>query len=175
MASSDATYFNRPTSGPSCEQLVKYILQAEIITTARSGAYSGTVCSSTNTFYNYCYLCRSTASTVFSWFTPHYHTAACGEGVHGTWLWYSNPTSVNQARCEGTSNALDVGKIKHKIKSPKPHNPSNTTSRWVLIKINNDQTILMLNELSTQTNKSVSPWYWLHFYLLWNGEDGPMC
>ena len=67
MASSDATYFNRPMFGPTCEEIVKYILQAEIISTAQSGAYSGTVYVFINKhLYNYCYLCRSTASTVFS-------------------------------------------------------------------------------------------------------------
>ena len=88
MASTDAVFFERPMSEPSCEELVKYILQAEIITTARSGAYSGTpctVCTSTNDAHTL-YLCRSTASAVLSRHIAHHYTAACGERAYRMWL-----------------------------------------------------------------------------------------
>ena len=121
----DAAFFERPMSEPSCEELhvVKCILQAEIITTARSGAYSGTpctVCTSTNDAHTL-YLCRSTASAVLSRHIAHHYTAACGERVYRMWLWHGNPTIVNQARCKDTSNALDVGKIKYKSKDIPNH------------------------------------------------------
>ena len=92
MASTDAAFLNRPKSNPTVEDLVKYILQTEIITTAHDGAYSGTFvhmhASNTFNMHNYytSIICRSAAGTVFSRLIMHHNKAAYRGTVCRLWL-----------------------------------------------------------------------------------------
>lgn len=63
VASSDATFLNRPQSNPTTENLVEYILKEEIVSTAHFGAYSGK-------YYNFIvpldhFGCRPSAAAIF--------------------------------------------------------------------------------------------------------------